>query len=81
MSERAHALGIPERDLKRAISLVRDLRASALADKLDPRATRIALIFGLLCDTHFARRRLKEPELSELTVIAEELYRSVASPT
>jgi len=80
MTERAHALGIPDRDLTRALSLLRSFRASALADKLDPRATRIALIYGLLCDTHFARQRINQGELLELTRIAEELYRRVAIP-
>ena len=50
MSEKAKALRIPERDLVRALILVRNLRAQAISEDLDPRATRIALIYADLVD-------------------------------
>ena len=75
MSEKAKALGIPERDLVRALVLVRDLRARAIAEDLDPRATRIALIYADLVDFHFAKQRLTTEQLQGLRVIAYEFYK------
>ena len=75
MSEKARALGIPEKDLKRALMLTRHLRATAYADNLDPRAIRIALLFILKCDTEFAATVLKPDVLKRLEEIAEDLYK------
>jgi len=74
MSYKAKALGIPNRDLTRAMILVRDLRVKALREDLDPRATRIAIIFANLADLHFARQKLSPKDLEKLEEIARELY-------
>jgi len=74
MSEKARALGIPEEDLTKAMVLVRNLRAHAINMNLDPRATRIALIFANLVDYHFARKQLSLDELIKLEEIAGDLY-------
>lgn len=80
MSQRAHALGIPERHIIRALQLVRYLRASAVAERLDPRATRIGIIYLNLTDLHFARQRLSPDVLMELHQIAKEYYDQVTGP-
>lgn len=80
MNERAHHLGIPERHIIRALQLVRYLRASALAERLDPRATRIAIIYLNLVDIHFAREKLTMDVLMELHTIAKEYYDQARRP-
>jgi len=75
--ERAKRLGIPERDLKQALLLIRDLRLKAFKLGIDPRATRIAIIYMNLSDYHWASKKLTKKELTELKVIAQELYHSV----
>jgi len=75
--ERAKCLGIPERDLKQALLLVRDLRLETLKLGIDPRATRIAIIYMNLTDYHWASKKLTKRELTELKLIAQELYNSV----
>ena len=75
MNEKAHALGIPESDLIRALTLVRNLRIQAIGEQLDPRATRIALIYAKMVDTHFAVRRLTHKTLAILDEIAREFYK------
>ena len=77
MSERAHHLGIQERHLVRAMVLVRDLRIQAIREELDPRATRIALIYANMVDLHFARQKLTSDVLTELHMIAKEYYDQV----
>ena len=74
MSEKAHALGIPESDLIRALTLVRNLRAQAINEGLDPRATRIALIYANKCDRHFAAKRLTPQDLVKLEGIAHSFF-------
>lgn len=74
MSEKAKELGIPEADLKRALILVRNLRAMALSEGLDPRATRIALVFANKVDLHFAGKRLSPQNIIQLEHIAHTLF-------
>ena len=73
MSEKAKALGIPERDLFRALVLVRNLRARVISEDLDPKATRIALIYAERVDSHFAQQHLTPEEMTKLHEIALEL--------
>jgi len=75
MVEKARALGIPEKDLARALTLVRNLRAEAINLGLDPRATRIALIYANLVDYHFARQHLSLEDLAKLEEIAGDFYK------
>ena len=76
MSEKAHKLGIQDRDLKRALLLFRHLRATAYSDHLDPRAIRIALLFTLKCDTQFAEEKLTPEQLQQLNEIADDLFKT-----
>jgi len=78
VSEKAKALGIPERDLTLAMTLIRDFRIRAIKAGLDPRATRIAIIFANLSDYHFAKQRLSPEELAKLEEIARDLYAQVS---
>lgn len=74
MSEKARALGIPDNDLIRAMKLVRDLRISAIRSGIDPRATRIAIIYMNLTDYHFAAQKLSWEDLRKLEEIAHDFY-------
>jgi len=80
MSEKAKQLGIPERDLTLAMTLIRDFRIRAIRAGIDPRATRIAIIFANLSDYHFARPRLSPRELAKLEEIARDLYTQATDP-
>jgi len=71
--EKLKNLGIPEKDLARAMILIRELRIKAIKMNLDPRATRIALIYGNLADHYFAQRRLGPEDLATLEEIAKGL--------
>ena len=80
MSERAKALGIPEADLKRALILTRDLRVQAIREDLDPRATRIALLFAERCDRECAAEKLHPVMFAALESIAKDLYELARAP-
>ena len=73
MSKRAKQLGI-SKDLKEALLLIQDLQIKAVRRGLDPRATRIALLFAIKCDTQNAEKKLHPLGLTALDSIAEELY-------
>ena len=77
MSDRALEIGIPKRDLKRALVLVRNLRITAVHEDLDSRAVRVALLFALKCDTHFCNQRLNQSDMKVLEEIAESYYQMV----
>jgi len=68
-----------EEDLKKALILVRDLRAKAL--QLDPRAVRIALKFALMIDDYLAKERITQEEDEQLTRIAENLFKQTPKRT
>lgn len=74
LSRAAKDLGIPEEDLYYALKLVRELRTRAIMGKVDPRATRIALIYANLVDRHEARKKLSTEEMNRLSEIAVELF-------
>ena len=74
MSERAHQMGIRDSDIKRAMLLVRDLRIKAIRRGIDPRATRIAILFAEKCDREWAATKLHPTAMVALDSIAEELY-------
>jgi hypothetical protein len=80
MTEKAKALGIPERDLTLAMTLIRDFRIRAIKNGLDSRATRIAILFADLSDEYFAKQRLSENDLAKLEEIARELFSSCKDP-
>ena len=74
MSERARQMGISDSALKRAMLLVRDLRIKAVQRGIDPRATRIALLFAEKCDREWAAQKLHPTAMVALETIAEEFY-------
>lgn len=61
-------------DLKRALLLVREYRKQVYLQNISPIASRIALKFALLCDDHFARRRLTAAQEIEIEETALKLY-------
>lgn len=71
---KAKQLGIPGEDLRQALILVRELRLNVLELNLDPRATRIALIFADMSDYYMAKNKLSVKELSALREIANDLF-------
>lgn len=71
--DRLTALGIPEADVKKALLLVRDLRLSAIADSIDPRAMRFAILFAEKVDTAEAYGRIKAREEIELMAVSSRL--------
>ena len=73
----AKVLGIPETDLTQAIVLIRELRIKAYYANLDPRATRIALLYAVKGDLEFAKDKLSERELKTLDDIAENIFREM----
>ena len=74
MAEKAVALGIPKKDLNAALLLVRNLRIQAIKRGLDPRATRIALIYAEITDRYHAEKRLSPKTLIRLSGIAVDLF-------
>ena len=74
MSERARQMGIRDGDIKKAMLLVRELRIKAIQRGLDPRATRIAILFAEKCDREWAAKSLHPTAMVALDSIAEELY-------
>lgn len=73
MSKRVQQLGI-SKDLKEALLMVQDFQVEAVRRGLDPRATRIALLFAVKCDAENAEKKLHPVGLAALESIAEELY-------
>jgi len=68
------ALGISTTDLKKALLMIRDFRIQTLKSGIDPKATRIALLFAELSDCHFAQQKLTNREMKELKQIAKDLF-------
>ena len=71
---KARKLGVPEDSLRQALVLIREFRINVTRLGLDPRAVRIALLFGDLCDYHFAKTKLSVKDLATLREIANDLY-------
>jgi len=62
-----------EADLKRALLLARNFRLHAVAQRLDPRAVRVAIKVMLKMDDHFALKKLTQTEELELEMYASRL--------
>ena len=67
-------MGIPPKDIRDAMTLVRDIRIRAIQLGLDPRAIRIAVLFAEKCDREHAEKKLHPVAMAALESIAEELY-------
>ena len=76
LDNKLKALGICPMDLQQALLLTRDLRIKALKNGLDPKATRIAILFTELCDRHHSSQKLHPHEESQLQKIAQHLFRT-----
>jgi hypothetical protein len=63
-----------EDHLKRAMLLVRNLRADELKQNIDARAIRVALKYALLVDTYFARKKTSPEEEKALDTIALKFF-------
>ena len=72
--EKAKKLGIPELHLTAALLLVRNLRVNAIKEGLDPRATRIAIIYADMVDAYFANQKLNMPDMARLSEIAKDFF-------
>jgi len=72
--ELASQLGISQADLKSAIFLIRDLRHKAHQQGLNPRATRIAILYLERVDKGHAEAKLSFKEMNKLREIANRLY-------
>jgi hypothetical protein len=72
MSERSF-----EEDLRRAMLLAREFRLHAVAQNLDPKAVRVAIIFLNLIDDHFAAKKLDAKTILELEEMAQKLSAEV----
>ena len=70
----AKALGFPYNDIALAMLEIRNFRLNCLRQNLDPRAIRIAILFGIKGDLHYARKELSERELQALDDIAESFF-------
>jgi len=76
--EMARKLGIKESHLKAALLLYRKARVAALTNRLDPRASRIAILYIEEVDRHLAQQKLTFKELNQLREIAHKLYEETA---
>lgn len=74
----ANKLGISNADIKSAIFLIRDLRQKALAQGLNPRAIRIAILYLERTDKHAAEKKISFKEMNKLRQIANRLYEETA---
>lgn len=62
-----------EEDVKRALLLIREFRLHCKAQRLDPRAVRLAIKFLLLADSQFALKALSPEEEAQLDNLAHQL--------
>ncbi|GAI94368.1 unnamed protein product [marine sediment metagenome] len=77
LDDKLKALGICPLDLKEAIIWIRDFRIQVVKAGVDPKATRIALLFAEIADREFAEKTLTAAEMKELQQIAQGLYELV----
>jgi hypothetical protein len=68
MSERSF-----KEDVVRAMLLVREFRLHAIAQRIDPRATRVAIKVLSHLDDHFALKKLSPKEEFDLEIYASKL--------
>ena len=74
IDNRLKTLGICPLDLNQALTLVRNLRVAVIEMGLDPKATRIALLFAELVDRHFSQQKLHPTEMTQIHDIARVLF-------
>jgi len=64
---------IPERDVREALRLVRELRLKSVYKSLHPVAVRIALKFALAVDDEFAKQRLTSEQEAAIDKMVKDL--------
>jgi hypothetical protein len=65
-----------ELHLKAALLLLREFRYKAVAQKIDPRAVRVALKYGLLVDDYLSvQHGLSREEEKRLIILAKKLFK------
>lgn len=74
LDDKLKALGICPLDLQKALILTREFRIHVVKDNVDPKATRIAILFTELCDREFAEQKLSSLDMIELQQIAQDLF-------
>ena len=72
--KRLKKLGIPAVHVTRALVLIRNFRIQTIKEELDPRATRIAILFAEMSDTHFCSKKLHPVTLAALEQIARDYF-------
>ena len=77
--KRLKKLGIPEVHVTRALLLIRNFRIQAIREELDPRATRIAILFAEKSDRHFCSKKLHPVTLAALEQIALDYFKMTLS--
>ena len=73
-NKRLKKLRIPEAHVTRALLLIRNFRIQTIKEELDPRATRIAILFAEMSDTHFCTRKLHPVTMAALEQIARDYF-------
>jgi len=66
-----------ENDLKKALSLFRDVRRKAVIENINPIAMRVALKFAQITDDYFAKQRLSPEEEAWIEQEAKRLFEQV----
>jgi len=64
-----------EKDLGKALKLIRDLRLQAIAEDIDPRALRVALKVAIMIDDMNAMQFLTKDEEAELNQLATAIFK------
>lgn len=74
LDNKLKALGICPMDLSKAIALIGEFLIQVRKANIDPKATRIALLFEELTDREVAQEKLSTLDMIELQQIAQDLY-------
>jgi len=68
---------VPERDVKEALKLVRDLRLKSIYKSIHPVAMRIALKFALMVDDEIAKQRLTAEQEEAIDKMVKDLRKLI----
>lgn len=65
------------KDLQKALLLMQEYRSEVLRQNIHPVASRIALKFAVLCDTHYAEAKITPETEILIEEIASDLFEKV----